>query len=466
VHREGWSAGELAAEAGVTVRTLHHYEHVGLLRPKRTAAGHRRYEQSDLDRVSAIVGLRTLGFGLDEIEACLADRLGLYLALRRRDEALDRELATARRRQASARRTLEALSTGADMNVDDWRTVMRGDGTNNEMRIRLATGSTSECDARDRVAAVLARWDISRYRYTDEMTMDDGGRTFSHPELTLRTADVPVEDASILALVLHELMYWAAQTVPGTTNAINEAHERYPEPPADPASDAASTWLHFPVCLLHRDALIDLLGEDTGRALFAELPYFRWIHQQLLSEWADEFRDRHQLILPAQPPLWDDPETTLAIPSGPTVRLLSGHPLEREVADKLIELHATYDLRPALFSRDVAISGTSRPTVTPVPTLGTRAAGDIDEVLAHYIELQHQWRAVTNRTAAPPELQPYVPTTERLPRELVEAIVVACAETLAMLSTLLGPARAARLTENHPLNGEIYRQLSAAPASS
>lgn len=39
-----WSVGELADAAGVTVRTLHHYEQVGLLAPaSRTRAGHRRY---------------------------------------------------------------------------------------------------------------------------------------------------------------------------------------------------------------------------------------------------------------------------------------------------------------------------------------------------------------------------------------------------------------------------------------
>ena len=38
-----WSVGELADAAGITVRTLHHYEQVGLLTPaSRTGAGHRR----------------------------------------------------------------------------------------------------------------------------------------------------------------------------------------------------------------------------------------------------------------------------------------------------------------------------------------------------------------------------------------------------------------------------------------
>jgi hypothetical protein len=45
-----WSVGELAEAAGVTVRTLHHYDQVGLLAPAaRTGAGHRRYRVADAD---------------------------------------------------------------------------------------------------------------------------------------------------------------------------------------------------------------------------------------------------------------------------------------------------------------------------------------------------------------------------------------------------------------------------------
>ncbi|HEV7203206.1 MAG TPA: MerR family transcriptional regulator [Jatrophihabitans sp.] len=66
--------GEVARLAHVSVRTLHHYESVGLLRPSgRTAAGHRRYAAADLARLREILFYRELDFGLDEIAAMLAD---------------------------------------------------------------------------------------------------------------------------------------------------------------------------------------------------------------------------------------------------------------------------------------------------------------------------------------------------------------------------------------------------------
>jgi MerR family transcriptional regulator, thiopeptide resistance regulator len=67
-----WSAGELARAAGVTVRTLHHYDEIDLLVPgERTATGHRRYTADDVRRLYRIRALRHLGVPLDRIAAAL-----------------------------------------------------------------------------------------------------------------------------------------------------------------------------------------------------------------------------------------------------------------------------------------------------------------------------------------------------------------------------------------------------------
>ena len=64
--------GELAKRTGLTVRTLHHYESIGLLTPSgRTEAGYRLYAAADVARLGQIVGLRQLGLALDEIRECL-----------------------------------------------------------------------------------------------------------------------------------------------------------------------------------------------------------------------------------------------------------------------------------------------------------------------------------------------------------------------------------------------------------
>jgi MerR family transcriptional regulator, thiopeptide resistance regulator len=74
--REAWKVGELAKRTGVTVRTLHHYDEIGLLRPSlHTESGHRLYTAGDIERLQRILSLRQLGFALEEIRDCL-DRPG------------------------------------------------------------------------------------------------------------------------------------------------------------------------------------------------------------------------------------------------------------------------------------------------------------------------------------------------------------------------------------------------------
>lgn len=84
-----YRVGELAALARVSVRTLHHYEAIGLLVPSaRTEAGHRMYAASDLSRLTRIKALTALGFSLDEARRCLSDEA--YSPLRLVEAHLER----------------------------------------------------------------------------------------------------------------------------------------------------------------------------------------------------------------------------------------------------------------------------------------------------------------------------------------------------------------------------------------
>lgn len=74
----GLRIGELAARTGLTVRTLRHYESIGLLEPvERTESGYRRYRSEDAQRLYAIVALRELGLSLAEVRAALEADPGL-----------------------------------------------------------------------------------------------------------------------------------------------------------------------------------------------------------------------------------------------------------------------------------------------------------------------------------------------------------------------------------------------------
>jgi MerR family transcriptional regulator, thiopeptide resistance regulator len=69
---EALQVGELARRTGLTVRALHHYDEIGLLKPSlHTEAGYRLYTANDVARLQHVMSLRQLGFSLDEVRHCL-----------------------------------------------------------------------------------------------------------------------------------------------------------------------------------------------------------------------------------------------------------------------------------------------------------------------------------------------------------------------------------------------------------
>jgi len=85
-----YQANEFALIAGVTVRTLHHYDRIGLLKPSGyTNTGYRLYRKHDLVRLQQIVTLKFIGFSLSEIKRLLnSNSFDLRLALNQQRDIL------------------------------------------------------------------------------------------------------------------------------------------------------------------------------------------------------------------------------------------------------------------------------------------------------------------------------------------------------------------------------------------
>jgi MerR family transcriptional regulator, thiopeptide resistance regulator len=117
---EALKVGELARRAGLTVRTLHHYDEIGLLKPSHhTGAGHRLYTAADVARLQQVISLRQLGFSLEEIEVCLhrpdfspLKLIGSHLA-RLRDQ-IELQLTLCQKLEAIAARLSAAGEVSAD----------------------------------------------------------------------------------------------------------------------------------------------------------------------------------------------------------------------------------------------------------------------------------------------------------------------------------------------------------------
>jgi len=84
------TVGAVATLTGVSVRTLHHYDHVGLVVPSvRTPAGYRGYTDADIERLHLVLVYRAVGLPLDEIRTLLDDETADVVEhLRRQHELL------------------------------------------------------------------------------------------------------------------------------------------------------------------------------------------------------------------------------------------------------------------------------------------------------------------------------------------------------------------------------------------
>lgn len=104
-----WKVGELATRTGTSVRALHHYDEIGLLTPTlRTPAGHRLYQQSDVERLQQIQSLRLMGIPLDEVKRLL-DGAGISPR-----EVIDLHLARLHEQIAAQHRLAERLRALAE----------------------------------------------------------------------------------------------------------------------------------------------------------------------------------------------------------------------------------------------------------------------------------------------------------------------------------------------------------------
>ncbi len=119
-HAAFYQAHEFAELAGVTVRALHHYDRLGLLKPAhRSEAGYRLYSRKDLARLEQIVVLKFLGLSLREIgEVLRQETAALPQTLRRQQQVL-----TEKRRQLDKAITVIAKASECIGQGDesDWR---------------------------------------------------------------------------------------------------------------------------------------------------------------------------------------------------------------------------------------------------------------------------------------------------------------------------------------------------------
>jgi len=116
------TVGELARRCGLTVRTLHHYDAIGLLKPSvRSAAGYRLYDRANIERLHRIQALHQLGLSLTAIgDALSGPQAPLPEVIDRQLAHLDRELAKTALLRERLLRLRTQLEAGQSPDLADW----------------------------------------------------------------------------------------------------------------------------------------------------------------------------------------------------------------------------------------------------------------------------------------------------------------------------------------------------------
>jgi DNA-binding transcriptional MerR regulator len=193
---EEYAVGRVAQLAGVTVRTLHHYDEIGLVRPSgRTEAGYRVYSPADIERLQQALLYRRLGFGLDEIGVLLDDPDVDAVAHLRRQ----RELLVARGEEVAAMVTaidsqLEARRMGMQLTPEEQLEVFGTDKVGGEWADEAEErwGETERFKESQRRAATYSKQD-----WIDLKADSDRGM---HAFVDAMQAGLPVDGADAMAL--------------------------------------------------------------------------------------------------------------------------------------------------------------------------------------------------------------------------------------------------------------------------
>lgn len=118
---KSYKVGELAKKTGISVRTLHHYDEIGLLKPTgRTDSGHRLYTEDDVIQLQHVLSMKELGFSLIEIGNSLGEKqFTLQDVVKMHLGKLSEELESKRQLKAQLEILQEHLAEPSRFKVED-----------------------------------------------------------------------------------------------------------------------------------------------------------------------------------------------------------------------------------------------------------------------------------------------------------------------------------------------------------
>jgi len=156
-----------------------------------------------------------------------------------------------------------------------------------EISIRTAHHDSREEQTADQLKKLIGSYDLTKYTFTRDVTIDRGAMNHAFPELTLnaRFANVPDD---LLSSYIHEQLHWYLRDHDMQQKAaINELRQMYPNAPVglpQGADTAYSTYGHLVDCYLEIEADRQLIGPERTLATIRNKGHYTWIYETILRD--------------------------------------------------------------------------------------------------------------------------------------------------------------------------------------
>ena len=202
-----WYIKEFSKLAGVTVRTLHHYDQIGLLRASnRRANGYRLYSPEDLQKHQQITALKSFGFELAQIKHILAEKMELIDHLKQQSEFLDEKISSLQ----EARFTLKKImkECGAGRSIDSQKVVKLIEVFNMTETLEKSWAGKALTPEELRLYAEFREGLKTRFSKEDKDKFDQEWKGLKEKIEVIINDDPTSPEAIELALSCHKLIDW------------------------------------------------------------------------------------------------------------------------------------------------------------------------------------------------------------------------------------------------------------------
>jgi hypothetical protein len=155
------------------------------------------------------------------------------------------------------------------------------------IRIKAEHNTDRERRTKTELEKVLRDYDLSKYTFTGDVTVEERAMNHAFPGLTLNVRFADSED-ELLSSYLHEQLHWYLREHDADQRrAVRELREMYPNAPVglpEGAENAYSTYGHLVDCYLEIEADRQLIGPERTLAVIKDKGHYTWIYSTILRD--------------------------------------------------------------------------------------------------------------------------------------------------------------------------------------